>query len=207
MLASITPLGERGRGRRWGVSAPAYVVGSAIGGLLVGGLAGTVGWLLRPVLGTGPAVLLVLTAAAVLAVVVDVRLSGRRVPGPRRQVNEDWLEYYREWVYGGGFGLQLGMGVMTQVPTAGIWLMLLAGALTGSPVLGGLVGLVFGVVRALPLLATRGVTNAAALQRLHRASAAWERRGRWLDLGVLATTAATLVALVVVDVVGRSNGA
>ncbi len=43
MLTSITPLGERGRARRWRVSAPSLVAGSLLGGLGIGALAGAIG--------------------------------------------------------------------------------------------------------------------------------------------------------------------
>ncbi|HWH27722.1 MAG TPA: hypothetical protein VNU26_01965 [Mycobacteriales bacterium] len=204
MLASITPLGERGRGRRWSISAPSFVVGSAVGGLLVGAVAGLLGAGLLSLLddagvriGT-PARAALLAVAAVAALAVD-RLPGRtRAPGPRRQVNEDWLEVYREWVYGGGFGLQLGAAVLTQVATAAVYVMLLAAALTGSVVAGALIGTGFGVVRALPLLATRGVHDAASLHALHRRSRAFGRPAHRLStaalLGVAATAAGASLA-------------
>ena len=37
-----------------------------------------------------------------------------------RQVNEAWLSKYRPWVYGGGFGWQIGAGVTTYVMTAAV---------------------------------------------------------------------------------------
>ena len=43
MLGSITPLGERGRGSRWGVTVAAYLVGSAAGGAALGASLGTLG--------------------------------------------------------------------------------------------------------------------------------------------------------------------
>ena len=47
MMGSITPLGERGRGRRWGPTVGAYLVGSALGGAAAGAAAGFVGGLLQ----------------------------------------------------------------------------------------------------------------------------------------------------------------
>ncbi len=41
MLGSITPLGERSRGSRWWLTVTAYVVGSALAGLVTGGLFGS----------------------------------------------------------------------------------------------------------------------------------------------------------------------
>ena len=47
-----------------------------------------------------------------------VDLSNRTVPGPRRQVDERWLDRYRGWVYGVGYGSQLGLGIVTVVIVA-----------------------------------------------------------------------------------------
>ena len=54
-------------------------------------------------------------------------------PFLRRQVNEDWLTNYRPWVYGGGFGWQIGAGVTTYVMTAAVPLMIMLGALDAKP--------------------------------------------------------------------------
>lgn len=204
MLASITPLGERGRGRRWELSAPAYVAGSALGGLLSGALAGAAGWgAVRLGASGGLWQVVVLAVAVVLAIAVDLRVLGVRPIGPRRQVNEDWLDIYREWVYGGGFGAQLGAGVVTQVSTAGVWVLLLCAALTGSVTAGALIGGLFGLVRALPILTTAGVRDAGSLGRLHAGAAAWERRAHLFSTYALAGAGVVLVAVAVLDIAGR----
>jgi hypothetical protein len=196
VLASITPLGERGRRRRWGVSAPSFVAGSTLGGLLVGGLAGGLGAaLLALVPLSPPARLAVLAAGLLAALLVDLRPGRTRAPGPRRQVNEDWLDVYREWVYGAGFGLQLGAAVVTQVATAAVYAMLLAAALTGSVTAGAVVGAVFGLARALPVLATRTVRDAPSLGRLHRRSAALAAPVRRATAGALGVTGVVVAAL------------
>ena len=43
MLGSITPLGERGRGSRWGITVSAYIIGSAAGGAALGSMLGWAG--------------------------------------------------------------------------------------------------------------------------------------------------------------------
>lgn len=200
MLASITPLGERGRARRWRVSAPSLVAGSLLGGLLVGAATGAAGLLVLAGLdalgidaGT-PARWALLAGAALLAVAVDLRPGRTRAPGPRRQVNEQWLDVYREWVYGAGYGLQLGAAVFTQVASAVVYVMLLAAALTGSVVAGAGIGAVFGLVRALPVLATWRVHDVQALGALHRRSAALAAPVRATTTAVLAVAAVLLGA-------------
>ena len=43
MLGSITPLGERGRGRRWITTTALFVAASSIAGAVVGGVLGAAG--------------------------------------------------------------------------------------------------------------------------------------------------------------------
>ena len=56
--------------------------------------------------------LLVVSVVGIVALVFD--LGGRALPSVQRQVNEDWLVEFRGWVYGFGFGAQLGAGVATS---------------------------------------------------------------------------------------------
>ena len=164
MLTSITPLGERGRGHRYAVTLTAYVVGCLLGGATTGVVLGLVGSLLPSL-----PVLLVGAAVCLAAAVADLR--GFRLG--RRQVDEDWLSRYRGWVYGVGFGYQLGLGVVTVVTSAATVAVLVLALLTQS-VLGGLaVGLVFGGARAVPaLLLGRARTHA----QLRSVAAGLERR-------------------------------
>jgi hypothetical protein len=171
MLSSITPLGERGRASRWGVTATAYVAGSVVSGALLGSLLGLTGaglYALIAVLPGSPTVgggtvLAVLAVLGLAGAALDLRLGGLALPTISRQVDEDWLARYRNWVYGGGFGLQLGLGVVTIVTTSTVYLTLAAALLSGSVWAGLAIGSVFGLVRALPLLAVRGVSSPDAL--------------------------------------------
>ena len=199
MLTSITPLGERGRASRWSITATAYVLGSVVGGAVVGTLAGALGWLLPlevPAVAVGA--LGLLTVAAVLAVLVE---RGRlpQVPTVRRQVDEDWLHRYRGWVYGVGFGAQLGAALVTIVTSPTVYLCLVLAVLTGSPAGGAVVGAAFGLARALPVLAMRRVTTPGHLASSSRRLAAHERTGRTLaSAGLAAVAAASAAQLLVV---------
>src|SRR3954469_3151917 len=130
MLGSITPLGERGHFRRWSATVGWYFAGSILGGALIGGLLGAVGVGLRSGLASlglelsGTAVLAVGAVLSVLGVAFDLRVGGLRLPTIKRQVNEDWLVRYRGWVVGVGFGFQLGLGVVTIVTTATLYVAL-----------------------------------------------------------------------------------
>src|SRR3954454_13702376 len=115
MLTSITPLGERGRGSRWGVTFAFMLLGGAAGGTLVGLLAGGLGSLVLGDADGDAGRLLVLGVLLAVAIAFDLGLGGVRLPTVRRQVDERWLSAYRGWVYGIGFGFQLGTGVATIV--------------------------------------------------------------------------------------------
>ena len=188
MLGSITPLGEQGRGSRWWLTAAAYTVASALGGLLVGTAAGLVGRTLRLLgLAFSPAVaLLVVAGAALLGLAADAGLLGLHLPTLRRQVDERWIGRYRGWVVGAGFGFQLGLGVATIVPASATWAALAAALATQSIPGGAFIGLVFGLVRAVPLLLARRTSTPDAVRRLHLRVAALSHPA---DLAVRASQA------------------
>jgi sulfite exporter TauE/SafE len=192
MLASITPLGERSRRHRWWVTYAWYLAGSVAGGVTIGVLAGGAGASLTRVVGrsdtaTAVAVLLV----GLVAVAFERPGSGARLPTVVRQVDEDWIGRYRAWQYAGGFGYQLGLGVVTLVTTAAVYLTWVLAVVSGSLAAGAVIGLSFGFARALPLLAVADVDSPAALRRR---VAAFHRVGP-------AATRAAFVAVVAVPVV------
>jgi hypothetical protein len=82
-------------------------------------------------------------------------------------VDEDWLTRYRTWVYATGFGWQLGTGVVTIVTSAATYAWLALLLLLGLPA-AVVIGAVFGLVRALPLLAGRTATTPERLRDLAR---------------------------------------
>ena len=189
MLTSISPLGERARGQRYGLTVAAHLLGGLLGGATTGLVLGALGAVLDLPLWPAAVVL----AVAALADVRGVRLG-------HRQVDEDWLGRYRGWVYGGGYGYQLGLGVVTVVTSAATPALLALLVLTGSPLLGALLGGVFGLVRGLPLLTLRHVdtpdalrTAAARLERLARPAARVTTGA--LAVGAVAAGALTLGAV------------
>src|SRR6478609_5348309 len=151
MLASITPLGERGRNATWAITVTAFIVGATLAGAALGAVLAALG---APVLPDGLGFdgrLSVLAAAVGLAILLDA--IPRPVPGPHRQVNERWLDEYRGWVYGLGFGAQLGVGVTTVVSSAATYVALLAAFLAPNVAGGAVIMGCFGAVRGLTLLA------------------------------------------------------
>jgi hypothetical protein len=165
MLASITPLGERGRRSRWGVTVGAFLIGSTIAGAGLGALAGGAGSLVAGHAVSPRARLVVLAAALAVAILVDLRAGP--APGPRRQVNERWLDELRGWVYGLGFGAQLGLGITTIVTSAATYVALIAAFLTGDSARGAVVLGCFGAVRGLTPLVTVRVQQPRQLFAIH----------------------------------------
>jgi hypothetical protein len=168
MLASITPLAEQGRGHRYRSTAAWFVLGAVAGGACLGAalaaLAAGVG-----ATGASATTLAVLAcAAALVAAAADARVGGFRLPVHRRQVNERWLDQFRPWVYGAGFGWQIGTGLVTYVKASAVYLMIVLAALTADPALALAVGVVFGLVRGLAVLLGRRITSPAALAGFHR---------------------------------------
>lgn len=190
MLASITPLGQRGRGASWVRTVVAYVIASAAGGTLMGTTLGAIGAALPGVRST--AAIVVVAVMAVVAAGSDLR---GRPPALRRQVDETWLHRYRDWVCGIGFGFQLGLGAVTIATSASLYLTWLLELLTGSPAAGAVVGLTFGVTRALPLVGNGWISDPESLRRSHRR---WQRSLSVVRPLTVAVQTATAVALVVV---------
>ncbi len=196
MLASINPLGERGRNQRYWVTITAYIAGSTVAGAGLGALLGLVG---SPIAAPLPA-LGIVAAVAIAGQAFDAHVFGLRVPGPRRQVNENWLVTYRGWVYGAGFGIQLGLAFLTIVTASATWVAFACALLAGSPIAGAFIGATFGIARALPVLTAARVRDPSALHALAR------RLERLRPRIAVATTAAQGVAAagLVALMVGRS---
>ena len=193
MLASITPLGEQGRRRRWGRTVTAFVLASTLGGAVSGAVAGTLGWLILRDLSSDGRVAFV---AALLALGLVLDLLGK-VPGPRRQVDESWLDRYRGWVYGVGFGFQLGAGVMTIVTNSAVWVALGAAMATASPALGAALGAAAGLLRGATILSGARLRTPDELMRFHSRMAAWREPARVTGLAVQAVLALAAVVIVV----------
>ncbi|WP_369051920.1 hypothetical protein [Kineococcus terrestris] len=201
MLSSITPLGERGRASRWPVTVTAHLLGSAAGGTAAGLVLGTLGLLLP-----GGSAAATAAAAAVVALALwALAVETGRLPAPptwHRQVDEDWLHRYRGWVYGAGYGVQLGLGVVTIVTSPVLYVAFALVALTGDPARGAALGLLFGLARALPVLAARRVTTPARLVGAHRALERLAPTGRAVTALACAATAAAGGLLLVAGATG-----
>ena len=182
MLASISPLGERARRQQWLVTVGWYIGASLLGASLLGAAAGALGALVLP------ASTAVWAGAVAVLGSVAIAADLGRIPlvSIRRQVNEDWMARYRGWVYGAGFGLQLGLGVVTIVTTASVYVTVGVELLSRSAVSGALVGAAFGLARSLPILALARADRADRLRSVHLRVQRLAPFARWATVSVLA---------------------
>jgi MFS family permease len=164
MLASLTPIAERARGSSWRITVAAFAVGAIGAGALAGAALGAAGSLLPGSDWRAPVVVAVLIAA----LAIDATGLRRRMPLTRRQVNEDWMTRYRGWVYGFGFGAQLGVGFITLVACAAIYATFAIELLSGNALAGAAIGFTFGATKAATLLPTRAARDPASLGAVHR---------------------------------------
>jgi hypothetical protein len=193
MLASITPLGERGRHSHWAVTISAFVLAATAAGAATGAALGALGGAILPHGWHAHPRLVAAGVLLVIALALDLSPPGHNsVPGPRRQVDERWLDRYRGWVYGLGYGAQLGVGVATVVTSTATYVALACALLSANAGRGALIVGVYGAVRGLtPLLAARvrAPDQLLALHaRLQRARPAVDRAAAVL-LGVAAVLA------------------
>ncbi len=206
MLSTVTPLAEAGRGHRYRWTATWFFLGAVLGGATTGSVAAVAAVGIGALDPSAPATYAVAGVAAVWAAGLDGRLLGPPIPHHRRQVNEDWLGRYRAWVYGAGFGWQIGTGVATYIMTAGVYLVIVLAALTGDPRSALAVCVAFGVVRGSMVLIGARITSAERLARVHERFEAWREPVRRGVLGVLVLAAVVLAvaggAVAVVAVVG-----
>jgi hypothetical protein len=130
-------------------------------------------------------VLGIATVAALLCAASDLDPFGLHLPFHGRQVNERWLDQYRAWVYGGGFGWQIGCGLATYITTAAMYLTIVLAALTGNPLAALAIGVGFGLVRGLAIYSGRSITTTDRLLAVHRRFGALRRPVRLATIGVM----------------------
>jgi hypothetical protein len=218
MLSTITPIGERARGARFATSAAWFVLGGVAGGATLGGVLALVAVGVGAVHLSGATIGVIACVAALVAAASDSRIAGVQIPFHRRQVNEVWLDRFRPWVYGAGFGWQIGSGVATYIMTSALYVIAVLAVMTGNPWAALGVGVLFGTVRGLAVLLGREITTPDRLASFHRRFAELEPLSRRTVVvtevavasvvaGVLWPPAAALVVVIagVGWVFGRQN--
>jgi hypothetical protein len=175
-----------------------YVAGSVAGGAGLGAVLATMGSYTWEPLGLSARVAIgALAIVVAVGVALDLGVLGARLPTVRRQVNEEWLHRYRGWVYGLGFGVQLGLGFSTVVAISAVYGAFAAAFLSGSIRAGVLIGAVFGLVRAGTISWVANVRRGPQLVAVDARLRRWDRSARGLAIGA----EAILVAVAVVAAV------
>ena len=199
MLSSITPLSEAGRGHHYWATVSWFLVGSVLGGLTLGALAALGAMAVAGIGLSSSASAALVLAAGLITLASDLGVGGFRLPANPRQVERIWLDRYRPWIYGLGFGWQLGVGVATYVMSASVYLMVVVAAATGEAWLALAIVTLFGLLRGLAILPAAGVRTPADLGRLHRRMERLRPTSRVVALagqiGVLAVTVAILAGI------------
>jgi hypothetical protein len=199
MLSTITPISERAKGHAYRTTATWFVVGATAGGATLGAVMALLAVGVHALPASTATLEVAALGAALVSAISDSGIAGVRLPIHRRQVNERWLDHYRPWVYGAGFGWQIGTGVVTYITTAAVYLMIVLGALTGDPVVALLLGAFFGLLRGLAVLLTRKQTSPTLLRAFHRRFiAAGVRVGRMVvvvEFGVVVALTAVVRSL------------
>jgi hypothetical protein len=196
MLSSISPLGERARGSRWWLTTAAYLVGSLVGGLALGGFAALLGSGVPESVRSSRPTVAVLAALCLVGLLVDLR-GAQSVPSWRRQVDEQWLTRYRGWVYGVGFGAQLGFGLVTIVTSTTTYAVALLAAWSGHLGAGLAMGAVFGLVRAAPSLLMGGVHDRSELHAVFGRVERWAEPAQFMARVALGGAGVVLLAVAV----------
>ena len=167
VLSTVTPVAERARGSSFPVTAVAFVAGATVGGAMLGGATAALAGLVDV---AGPAAAprhVAVLALVAVCVAADARIGGLRLPDHPRQVDARWVTRYRPWVYGWGFGVQIGTGVATYVMTNAMYALIAAGALLAGPAGALVLCTLFGLTRGATVLLGAWATTPRRLQALH----------------------------------------
>ena len=149
-FSMVETLGGHGHSRATAVTACiTFAIGALVGGVITFGGLALVGDVLH-----GAAAAAGLAAAALVAAAAALgELAGVRVlPQIRRQVPEPWRRVLPMPVAAGLYGVLLGLGFTTFVLTLAVWALAGISVAVGDVQLGLVVGLAFGVGRALPVV-------------------------------------------------------
>ncbi len=162
MIATIGPAGHTGGLRTTFAAAASFSLGALAGGLATfGSLAAVGAWLHT----RGAAIAAAAAIALALAAALGEARGARIVPQVRRQVPERWRRALPLPIAAGLYGVLLGLGFTTFVLTFAVWALAGVSFALGDSALGALVGVVFGLGRALPVVALAPLADRPAGER------------------------------------------
>ena len=195
VIDTIGPTGHTG-GRRTTIAAClAFLPGAIAGGVLTFWALALLGGVLHGA--GGRAAYLAAAGIALLAAVLEAR-GTRIVPQIRRQLPEHWRRVMPMPLAALLYGVLLGLGFTTFVLSFGVWALAGVSLAIGDPSTGLVLGVAFGVGRAIPILALAPLSGRTA--GIRATELICERPGVYLGLrrGDAAALLAAALALVVV---------
>lgn len=152
MVGTISPVVYRDtnlRQRGWLIAVSIYTLGSVIGGSFVGIVLGSLGAVLFLSLRWAQTLFpLILGIVAIAYSLHELHLVTLPHPQRKQQVPSYWRLQFHPYVTAGLFGVLLGTGITTFIPISTFYILGLAIALYGSPVVGLLIFSIYGVARA-----------------------------------------------------------
>jgi len=193
MAETITPVVHGGSRGAWATSVALHVFGAAVSAAAFGAVLGAFGAVLGAPWGTAGT--LAVAAGAAVYLVAEL---GAPVPIPqlRRQVPDWWRTFFPPRVAAFLYGIGLGPGFLTYLTHGTLVVVALAAAATGSPLLGALLVMPFGLARGASVIVAFDVRTpaegASLVDRLSRSSS----RIGWRVANALALAAVLALALV-----------
>lgn len=192
MIDTLGPRGHDGGRRRTAAACAAFVLGAPLGGAITFGGLAAVGALAGSA--DAPVALGVGVAIAVVAAALDA--GGVRIaPQLRRQVPESWRRVLPLPLAGGLYGVLLGLGFTTYLLSWALPALAAVSVAVGDVELGLVLGVAFGIGRALPIVVLAPLADTDAGVRAITAMAerpALLRGARAADAVALLAVAAAL---------------
>jgi hypothetical protein len=201
-LSVVETIGPRGHSGGRFVTAAAiatFVPGAIAGGLITFYSLALAGHLLH---GAGRTAYLLAAAIAVLAALLEAR-GTRIVPQIRRQLPEHWRRVMPMPLAAALYGVLLGIGFTTFVLSFGVWALAGIALALGDPQLGLVLGVCFGLGRALPIAVLAPLDGKPAGFKANEMMC--ERPGVYLGLRRGDAAALMLAAIALVTVPGSAG--
>jgi hypothetical protein len=161
-VETIGPTGHTGGRRTTYAACATFLPGAVLGGVVTFGALALAGDALHGA--GGRAAYIVAAAIAILAAVLEAR-GTRIVPQIRRQLPEHWRRVMPMPLAAALYGVLLGLGFTTFVLSFGVWALAGISLAVGDPQLGLVLGVAFGIGRAVPVVALAPLAGTPAGNR------------------------------------------
>jgi len=156
MVGTILPIVHGGRREgKFSMLLVLHACGYVSGAAILGGLLGSLGRLFAWHSFDSPGNILIPTATGVASLAFSSReldLTRFACPQFRKQVPGKWRSVLPHWAMGLLYGMGLGVGIFTYIPTGTFYVVTFWVVISGDALTGAIGMAAFGLGRALPLL-------------------------------------------------------